>query len=45
MVLAQNAVRDDDVRIAALATQLGYAFRREVGEAPLRYLGRLRRAS
>ncbi|WP_329255208.1 AraC family transcriptional regulator [Actinoallomurus sp. NBC_01490] len=53
MLLAQRALRDDDVRIGALAAQLGYtsesafstAFKREVGEAPLRYRHRLRQAS
>ncbi|GAA4510291.1 hypothetical protein GCM10023191_072730 [Actinoallomurus oryzae] len=53
MLLAQRALRDDDVRIGALAAQLGYtsesafstAFKREVGEAPLRYRRRLRQAS
>lgn len=53
MLLAQRALRDDDVRIGALAVQLGYtsetafstAFKREVGEAPLRYRYRLRQTS
>jgi AraC-like DNA-binding protein len=53
MLLAQRALRDDDVRIGALAAQLGYtsesafstAFKREVGEAPLRYRHRHRQAS
>ncbi|MBO2443497.1 AraC family transcriptional regulator [Actinomadura nitritigenes] len=53
MLLAQRALRDGDVRIGALAAQLGYtsesafstAFKREVGEAPLRYRHRLRQAS
>lgn len=52
MLLARRALRDEDVRIGALATQLGYtsesafstAFKREVGEAPLRYRYRLRQA-
>ncbi|WP_072807530.1 helix-turn-helix transcriptional regulator [Rhodococcoides yunnanense] len=45
MVLAQRALEDPDVRIGALAAQLGYAsdsafsnaFKRIVGEAPLHY--------
>ncbi|MFJ6674710.1 AraC family transcriptional regulator [Actinosynnema sp. NPDC091369] len=45
MLLAQRALRDGDVRIGALAARLGYtsesafstAFKREVGEAPVRY--------
>lgn len=45
MVLAQQALQDPDVRVGALATQLGYgsesafsnAFKRAVGEAPLHY--------
>ena len=45
MVLAQRAVRDPDVRVKALATDLGYgsesafsnAFKREVGGSPLHY--------
>jgi AraC-like DNA-binding protein len=45
MVLAQHALEDPDVRIGALATQLGYgsdsafsnAFKRIVGEAPQHY--------
>ncbi|MDQ0786865.1 AraC family transcriptional regulator [Streptomyces sp. B3I8] len=53
MLLARRALRDDDVRIGALAAQLGYtsesafstAFKREVGEAPLRYRQRLRGVS
>ncbi|WP_229841604.1 AraC family transcriptional regulator [Streptomyces brasiliensis] len=53
MLLARRALRDDDIRIGALAAQLGYtsesafstAFKREVGEAPLRYRYRLRQAS
>jgi len=53
MLLARRALRDDDIRIGALAAQLGYtsesafstAFKREVGEAPLRYRQRLRGAS
>ncbi|WP_030383276.1 MULTISPECIES: AraC family transcriptional regulator [unclassified Streptomyces] len=53
MLLARRALRDDDVRIGALAARLGYtsesafstAFKREVGEAPLRYRQRLRRAA
>lgn len=50
MLKAQHALRDDDIRIGALATSLGYssdaafstAFKREVGESPLRYRRRLR---
>ncbi|WP_433223282.1 AraC family transcriptional regulator [Dactylosporangium sp. CS-047395] len=50
MVLAQRALRDPDVRVAALAAELGYgsesafstAFKREIGESPLRYRQRLR---
>ena len=49
MVLAQRALRDPDLRIAALAAQLGYgsesafstAFKREVGVAPRHYRRRL----
>ncbi|GAA4266665.1 AraC family transcriptional regulator [Frondihabitans peucedani] len=45
MVLAQRALRDPDVRVGALATDLGYgsesafsnAFKREVGHSPLNY--------
>jgi AraC-like DNA-binding protein len=45
MLLAQRALRDGDVRVGSLATELGYAsdsafstaFKREVGESPLRY--------
>jgi AraC-like DNA-binding protein len=50
MLLAQRALRDRDVRIASLASGLGYAsesafstaFKREVGESPLRYRHRVR---
>ncbi|PZF80213.1 AraC family transcriptional regulator [Jiangella anatolica] len=50
MLLAQRALRDDDVRVGSLASGLGYAsesafstaFKREVGESPLRYRHRLR---
>jgi AraC-like DNA-binding protein len=50
MLLAQRALRDPDVRVGALAAELGYgsesafstAFKREVGESPLRYRRRLR---
>jgi AraC-like DNA-binding protein len=53
MLLAQRALRDEDVRVGTLAAQLGYtsesafstAFKRAVGEAPLRYRYRLRQAS
>ena len=49
MLLAQRALRDGDVRIGSLAAELGYtsesafstAFKREVGESPLRYRNRL----
>ncbi len=49
MVLAQRALRDPDVRVGALATELGYgsesafstAFKREVGESPVHYRRRL----
>lgn len=45
MLLAQRALRDDDVRVRSLALQLGYAsesafstaFKREMGQSPLRY--------
>lgn len=45
MLLAQRALRDGDVRVGALAADLGYAsdsafstaFNREVGVSPLRY--------
>lgn len=45
MALAQRALRDGDVRVGALAADLGYgsesafstAFKRVVGESPLRY--------
>ncbi|WP_019929712.1 AraC family transcriptional regulator [Nocardia sp. BMG111209] len=51
MVLAQRALREDDTRIGFLAANLGYtsesafstAFKREVGESPLRYRSRIRR--
>jgi AraC-like DNA-binding protein len=50
MLLAQRALGDPDVRVGALAAELGYgsesafstAFKREVGEAPLHYRRRLR---
>jgi AraC-like DNA-binding protein len=50
MLLAQRALRDGDVRIGALAAELGYAsesafstaFKREVGESPLRFRHRVR---
>lgn len=52
MLLAQSALRDPDVRVRALATQLGYgsesafsnAFKRETGEAPAHYRHRQRTA-
>ena len=50
MLLAQRALRDGDVRVGSLAGELGYAsesafstaFKREVGESPLRYRYRMR---
>ncbi|WP_405590334.1 AraC family transcriptional regulator [Streptomyces sp. NBC_01190] len=50
MLLAQRALRDGDTRVASLAEALGYgsesafstAFKRVVGESPLRYRARLR---
>lgn len=50
MLLAQRALRDGDVRVGSLAFDLGYAsesafstaFKREVGESPLRYRYRVR---
>jgi AraC-like DNA-binding protein len=50
MLLAQRALRDGDVRIGSLASGLGFAsesafstaFKREVGESPLRYRYRVR---
>lgn len=50
MMLAQRALRDGDVSVGSLATELGYAsesafstaFKREVGESPLRYRYRVR---
>ncbi|MBL1111264.1 AraC family transcriptional regulator [Streptomyces sp. 110] len=50
MLLAQRALRDGDDPIGSLASDLGYtsvsafssAFKREVGESPLRYRHRLR---
>jgi hypothetical protein len=50
MLLAQRALRDGDVRVGSLAASLGYAsegafstaFKREVGESPLRYRNRIR---
>ncbi len=53
MLLAQRALRDRDVRIASLGSDLGYAsesafstaFKREVGESPLRYRHRVRHES
>ncbi|MGH3281117.1 MAG: AraC family transcriptional regulator [Trebonia sp.] len=50
MLLAQRALRDGDLRVAALAADLGYtsesafstAFKREVAESPLRYRYRVR---
>ncbi|MET7759929.1 AraC family transcriptional regulator [Streptomyces sp. NPDC005389] len=50
MVLAQRALRDGDTRVGALAGELGYgsesafstAFKRVVGESPLRYRLRVR---
>ncbi|AEW98675.1 AraC family transcriptional regulator [Streptantibioticus cattleyicolor] len=50
MLLAQRALRDGDVQIGSLAVELGYAsesafstaFKRELGESPLRYRQRHR---
>ncbi|MEO3811157.1 AraC family transcriptional regulator [Sphaerisporangium sp. B11E5] len=50
MLLAQRALRQNDTRIGALAADLGYAseaafsnaFKREIGESPLRYRHRVR---
>ncbi|MBE3015517.1 AraC family transcriptional regulator [Microbispora sp. NEAU-D428] len=50
MLLAQRALRDGDVRIGSLASDLGFssesafstAFKRAVGESPLRYRHRVR---
>jgi AraC-like DNA-binding protein len=50
MMLARRALRDADVSVGSLATDLGYAsesafstaFKREVGESPLRYRYRVR---
>lgn len=50
MLLAQRALRDRDDRVGSLASILGYAsesafstaFKREVGESPLRYRHRVR---
>ncbi|WP_042365709.1 AraC family transcriptional regulator [Streptacidiphilus neutrinimicus] len=50
MLLAQRALREGDARLAALAEELGYgsesafstAFKRVVGESPLRYRARVR---
>ncbi|MGH3196499.1 MAG: AraC family transcriptional regulator [Streptosporangiaceae bacterium] len=50
MLLAQRALRDRDARVGSLAAELGYAsesafstaFKREVGESPLRYRYRVR---
>ncbi|GAA2120277.1 AraC family transcriptional regulator [Actinomadura napierensis] len=53
MLLAQRALRDGDVRIGSLAAELGYAsdsafstaFKREVGESPLRFRHRTRQTA
>ncbi len=50
MLLAQRALRTSDVRVGSLAAELGYAsesafstaFKREVGDSPLRYRFRAR---
>jgi AraC-like DNA-binding protein len=50
MLLAQRALRDGDVGVRSLALELGYssesafstAFKRQVGESPLRYRFRIR---
>ncbi|MDP9794662.1 AraC-like DNA-binding protein [Catenuloplanes nepalensis] len=52
MLHAQRALRDSDVGVGTLASHLGYAsesafstaFKREIGESPLRFRQRLRRA-
>ena len=52
MVLAQRSLRDPDVRVGDLASELGYgsasafsnAFKREIGELPLHYRRQLRSA-
>jgi len=53
MLLAQRALRDGDARVGELASELGYgsdsafstAFKRVVGESPLRYRLRMREES
>jgi len=53
MLLAQRALRDSDVQVSALAEELGYgsesafstAFKRVVGESPLRYRARVRQGA
>jgi AraC-like DNA-binding protein len=53
MLLAQRALRDGDAGVGSLAVELGYAsesafstaFKREVGESPLRYRYRVREGS
>ena len=53
MLLAQRALRDGDARVGELASELGYgsesafsaAFKRVVGESPLRYRLRARNAA
>lgn len=53
MLLAQRSLRDGDVRVGSLASELGYssesafsnAFKREVGVSPLRYRHRVREAT
>ncbi|MEO3798197.1 AraC family transcriptional regulator [Nonomuraea sp. B10E15] len=50
MLPARRALRDGDVRVGSPATELGYAsesafstaFKRKVGESPLRYRRRVR---
>ncbi|MFG1913194.1 AraC family transcriptional regulator [Kribbella sp. NPDC048928] len=50
MMLAQRALRDGDTSVGSLATELGYAsesafstaFKREVGQSPLRYRSAIR---
>lgn len=52
MILAKRALRDGNTTVGSIATHLGYgsdsafstAFKREVGEAPLRYRARVRRS-
>jgi AraC-like DNA-binding protein len=51
MTLAQRALRDDETSVGSLAADLGYtsesafsnAFKRELGESPLRFRSRTRK--